>query len=526
MGLIKEKIKSGKTFLGIELGSTRIKASLIDDSFSPVASGSFEWENRLENGYWTYSLDDVDKGIKACYKALSEEVSERYGVKIETFGAIGVSAMMHGYLAFDKEDNLLTPFRTWRNTTTEEAAKILSDAFDFNIPQRWSIAHLYQAILNKEEHIDKISYITTLSGYIQYMLTGKHEIGIGDASGMFPLCGTDYDKKMLDKFDDLVKGEKLPCKVREILPEVKVAGENDSYLTESGALFLDPTGTLKPGILVCPPEGDAGTGMVATNSVLPKTGNISAGTSVFSMLVLENPLKERHTDVDIVSTPSGESVAMVHCNNCSNELDSWVNIFCEFSELMGLETDKSMVYEKLYNLALSGNSDGIAVFNYLSGEHITDIKKGKPMYFRLPEKKMHLADFIKAQLNSAFATLSIGMDILFREENVRAELFTAHGGIFKTKGVAQKILADALDTPVSVMETSGEGGAWGMALLAAYAVLGRDKTLGEWLESEVFKNDKGTIINPDKEAVRDFNNYKKLFLSGLKAESALEEIKG
>ncbi len=524
--MIKEKIKSGKTFLGIELGSTRIKASLIDDSFSPVASGSFEWENRLENGYWTYSLDDVDKGIKACYKALSEEVSERYGVRIETFGAIGVSAMMHGYLAFDKEDNLLTPFRTWRNTTTEEAAKILSDAFDFNIPQRWSIAHLYQAILNKEDYIDKISYITTLSGYIQYMLTGKHEIGIGDASGMFPVDGADYDNKMLDKFDCLVKEEKLICKAREMLPVVKVAGENDSYLTERGALFLDPTGTLKPGILVCPPEGDAGTGMVATNSVLPKTGNISAGTSVFSMLVLENPLKERHSDVDIVSTPSGESVAMVHCNNCSNELDSWVNIFCEFSELMGLETDKSMVYEKLYNLALSGNSDGIAAFNYLSGEHITDIKKGKPMYFRLPEKKMHLADFIKAQLNSAFATLSIGMDILFREENVRAELFTAHGGIFKTKGVAQKILADALDTPVSVMETSGEGGAWGMALLAAYAVLGRDKTLGEWLESEVFKNDKGTIINPDKEAVRDFNNYKKLFLSGLKAESALEEIKG
>ena len=434
--------------------------------------------------------------------------------------------MMHGYLAFDKEDNLLTPFRTWRNTTTEEAAKILSDAFDFNIPQRWSIAHLYQAILNKEDYIDKISYITTLSGYIQYMLTGKHEIGIGDASGMFPVDGADYDNKMLDKFDCLVKGEKLPCKVRKILPEVKVAGENDSYLTESGALFLDPTGNLKPGILVCPPEGDAGTGMVATNSVLPKTGNISAGTSVFSMLVLEKPLKERHPEVDIVTTPSGESVAMVHCNNCSNELDSWVNIFCEFSELIGLETDKSMVYEKLYNLALSGNSDGIAAFNYLSGEHITDIKKGKPMYFRLPEKKMHLADFIKAQLNSAFATLSIGMDILFREENVRAELFTAHGGIFKTKGVAQKILADALDTPVSVMETSGEGGAWGMALLAAYAVLGRDKTLGEWLESEVFKNDKGTIINPDKEAVRDFNNYKKLFLSGLKAESALEEIKG
>ena len=380
--------------------------------------------------------------------------------------------------------------------------------------------------MNKEDYIDKISYITTLSGYIQYMLTGKHEIGIGDASGMFPVDGADYDNKMLDKFDCLVKGEKLPCKVRKILPEVKVAGENDSYLTESGALFLDPTGNLKPGILVCPPEGDAGTGMVATNSVLPKTGNISAGTSVFSMLVLEKPLKERHPEVDIVTTPSGESVAMVHCNNCSNELDSWVNIFCEFSELIGLETDKSMVYEKLYNLALSGNSDGIAAFNYLSGEHITDIKKGKPMYFRLPEKKMHLADFIKAQLNSAFATLSIGMDILFREENVRAELFTAHGGIFKTKGVAQKILADALDTPVSVMETSGEGGAWGMALLAAYAVLGRDKTLGEWLESEVFKNDKGTIINPDKEAVRDFNNYKKLFLSGLKAESALEEIKG
>ena len=524
--MIKEKIKSGKTFLGIELGSTRIKASLIDDTFAPIASGSFEWENRLENGYWTYSLDDVHIGVKACYRALSEDVFTRYGIKLETLGAIGVSAMMHGYLALDKEDNLLTPFRTWRNTTTEDASKILSDAFDFNVPQRWSIAHLYQAILNKEEHIDKISYITTLSGYIHYLLTGKHEIGIGDASGMFPLCGTDYDKKMLDKFDDLVKDEKLPYKVREILPEIKVAGENDSYLTESGALFLDPTGTLKTGILVCPPEGDAGTGMVATNAVLPETGNISAGTSVFSMLVLKKPLKARYPEVDIVTTPSGENVAMVHCNNCSNELDSWVNIFKEFSELMGYKEDKSTVYEKLYNLALSGNSDGIAAFNYLSGEHITDIKEGKPMYFRLPEKKMHLADFMRAQLNSAFATLSIGMDILFREENVRAELFTAHGGIFKTKRVAQKILADALDTPVAVMETSGEGGAWGMALLAAYAVLGGDKALGEWLECEVFKNNKGAVINPEKEAVADFDNYKKLFLSGLKAESALEEILG
>ncbi len=523
--MVKEKIKNGKTFLGIELGSTRIKASLIDDTYTPIASGSFEWENRFENGYWTYSLDAIHNGVKMCFFDLTKDVFSKYGVQLENVGAIGVSAMMHGYLAFDKDDNLLTPFRTWRNTTTEEASKKLSECFDFNVPQRWSIAHLYQAIINKEEHIDKISYITTLSGYIQYLLTGKHEIGIGDASGMFPLDGTDYDKTMLDKFDNLVKDEKLTRKVREMLPVVKVAGENDSYLTESGALFLDPTGTLKPGILVCPPEGDAGTGMVATNAVLPETGNISAGTSVFSMLVLKKPLKERHPEVDMVATPSGAPVAMIHCNNCCNELDTWVNIFYEFSELMGYKTDKSTVYEKLYNHALSGNSSGLVAYNYLSGEHITEIKNGKPMYFRMPENKMHLADFMKAQLNSAFVTLSIGMDVLFREENVRAELFNAHGGLFKTEGVAQKILADALDTPVSVMETSGEGGAWGMALLAAYAALGNNKSLGKWLESEVFKNNKGTIINPEKEAVADFNNYKKLFLSGLKAESALEKIK-
>jgi len=522
--MIKEKIQKGKTFLGIELGSTRIKASLIDDCFNPVASGSFDWENDFSDGYFTYSLDNIHKGVGECFKSLSENVFAEYGIVLKKVGAIGVSAMMHGYLAFDKDDNLLVPFRTWRNTTTKEAADKLTEALGFNIPQRWSIAHLYQAILNNEPHVEKISHITTLAGYIHYLLTGKREIGIGDASGMFPVSGNDYDGKMLNIFSDIVKDKNFSWDIRKILPKVKTAGKRGSYLTEEGAKLLDPEGKLESGIPICPPEGDAGTGMVATNAVLQRTGNVSAGTSIFAMLVLEKPLNKLYRQIDIVTTPDGSPVAMVHCNNCCNELDTWVNIFGEFASLMGISADKTTLYETLYRHAASGNSDKIVAYNYLSGEHITEISKGRPMYFRLPEAKMNLADFMKAQLYSSVATLTTGMDILFNEENVSADRFSAHGGLFKVAGVAQQILANALKSSVSVMETAGEGGAWGMALLAAFMMNETSKSLGEWLETEVFKDINNVTLKPEPEQMADFEQYMKRYKTGLSAQRKLEEV--
>ena len=522
--MLKEKILTGKTYLGIELGSTRIKASLIDDGFVPVASGSFEWENQFEEGYWTYPLDSIHKGVQACFANLVEDVLNKYGLPLKKVGAIGVSAMMHGYLAFDKDDNLLTPFRTWRNTTTEEAADILTDTFQFNIPQRWSIAHLYQAISDNEPHIYKIAHITTLAGYIHYLLTGRREVGIGDASGIFPINDGDYDGSMLKKFDTLIEKWGFSWDIKELLPEVRKAGEKGAYLTEYGARLLDPTGCFEPGIAVCPPEGDAGTGMVATNAVLPCTGNVSAGTSAFAMLVLEKPLKKLHRQIDIVTTPDGCDVAMVHCNNCCNELDIWVSIFGEFAELMGNAMDKTRLYELLYHNAMTGSGDGNVAYNYLTGEHITEISKGRPMYFRLPESNITLADFMKVQLYSAVATLTIGMDILFNEECVRSHRFSAHGGLFKVKGVAQQILANALKTPVSVAETAGEGGAWGMALIAAYMMRETDKSLGEWLATEVFCNMKTTTLAPDYEQSREFEEYMKRYRAGLEALMKLEEI--
>lgn len=522
--MLKEKIRTGKTYLGIELGSTRIKASLIDDAYKPVASGSYNWENTFENGYWTYTLDSIHKGVKECFKNLAENVLEQFGVPLETVGAIGVSAMMHGYLVFDKEGNLLVPFRTWRNTTTEEASDKLTEALRFNIPQRWSIAHLYQAILNKESHVSEIAHITTLAGYIHYLLTGKYEVGIGDASGMFPIKGKDYDDEMLDKFNAIIQDNNFSWNIRDILPKVKMAGESGASLTEAGARFLDPSGTLQPGIPICPPEGDAGTGMVATNAVLPGTGNVSAGTSVFSMLVLEKPLKNIHRQIDVVTTPDGSDVAMVHCNNCCNELDTWVNIFGEFAELIGNPVDKTTLYGLLYRHAMSGNSNAVVAYNYLSGEHVTGISKGRPMYFRMPESKMHLADFMKAQLYSALATLTIGMDILFNEENVHADRFSAHGGLFKIPGTAQQILANALKTSVSITETAGEGGAWGMALLAAYMMNKTNKSLGEWLESDVFSDTKITTLTPVPEHTIEFEEYINRYKAGLEAEMKLEVI--
>ena len=522
----QEKIAHGKICLGIELGSTRIKATLIDDTPSPIASGSHDWENRFENGFWTYSLDDIHNGVRSCYAALKKDISEKYGVTLENIGAVGISAMMHGYLAFDKDDRLLVPFRTWRNTATEQAATELTKLFGFNIPQRWSIAHLYQAILNKEPHVPEISHITTLAGYINYLLTGKRAVGIGEASGMFPVSGNDFDGAMLDKFNVAASAHGFKQDIRELLPDVMTAGETVGKLTEEGAKFLDPSGDLKAGASVCPPEGDAGTGMVATNAVLPKTGNVSAGTSIFSMLVLEKPLYGVYPEIDIVTTPDGAPVAMVHCNNCCSELDAWVNMFGEFSALTGNPLDKSQLYETLYKNALNGsaNCGGVTAYNYLSGEPVTGVESGRPMYFRTPDSKMSLANFFRAELYSSFAALRYGMDILFEKEGVAAEQFTGHGGLFKVEGVAQQFLADALDTPVSVMKTAGEGGSWGMALLAAYMLGSDGLSLPDWLEQKVFAGMEKKTVSPDENGVRGFGEYMKRYKAGLPAERKLGDV--
>lgn len=520
---IQEKITQGRTFLGIEFGSTRIKASLIDDTYAVIASGSHVWENRLENGYWTYSIDDIRDGLQKCYADLKKDVKNQYGVTLDVIGAIGISAMMHGYMPFDKDDNILVPFRTWRNTTTEKAARELTTLFGFNIPQRWSIAHLYQAILDNEPHIKDITHITTLGGYVHFLLTGERALGVGDASGMFPISGGGYDTEMLGKFDNILNEKKIGFKTIEVLPRVMTAGEKCGTLTEQGALLLDPEGDLKSGIPFCPPEGDAGTGMTATNAVLPKTGNISAGTSVFSMLVLEKPLTRVYPEIDVVTTPDGAPVAMVHCNSCCSELDAWVGVFGEFAELFGIAADKSELYERLYKKALGGDCDcgGVTAYNCLSGEPVIGVENGRPMYFRSPDSKMTLANFMRAELYSAFAALIHGMNILFKRENVTADTFTGHGGLFKVEGAAQQILSDALNTPVSVMKTAGEGGAWGMALLAAYSVNGGNMPLAEWLESAVFTDmDKHTLL-PNEKGTRGFAEYMKRYTNGLDAERKL-----
>lgn len=520
---IREKIERGETFLGIEFGSTRIKASLIDDSFAPVADGSHAWENRLENGYWTYSPEDIHGGLQACYADLKRDVRERYGVTLETLGAVGISAMMHGYMPFSKGGRLLVPFRTWRNTTTEKAARELTELFGFNIPQRWSIAHLYQAVLDNEPHIAQLAHITTLAGYIHYLLTGERGVGIGEASGMFPISGGGYDTAMLEKLDGVLSEKNISFKVGDVLPRVLTAGERCGTLTEQGARFLDPEGDLKPGAPFCPPEGDAGTGMTATNAVLPRRGNISAGTSIFSMLVLEKPLSHVYPEIDVVTTPDGSPVAMVHCNNCCSELDAWVGIFGEFAELFGITPGKSELYERLYKKALKGDADcgGVTAYNCLSGEPVIGVEDGRPMYFRTPDSKMNLSNFMRAQMYSAFAALSRGMDKLFKLENVNAETFMAHGGLFKVEGAAQQLLADALNTPVSVMKTAGEGGAWGMALLAAYSVNGGGKPLAEWLDGAVFADMGKRTVLPNEKGTCGFAEYMKRYVNGLDAERSL-----
>lgn len=515
--MIKKKILEGYTFLGIELGSTRIKACLIDDSYTPVASGSYEWENKFENGYWTYSIDEILNGVKACYASLRKDVLEKYNINLTKIGSIGISGMMHGYLAFDSENKLLVPFRTWRNTTTEKAAAELTDLFNFNIPQRWCIAHLYQAILNGEEHVNRIAHITTLSGYIHYLLTGKWEIGVCEASGMFPVLGNDYNTEMLEKFENLISKHNLPWNIGDILPEVKVCGKTGALLTQAGAELLDISGNLSAGIPICPPEGDAGTGMVATNSVKPKTGNISAGTSVFSMLVLEKPLNDMYEEIDIVATPDAFPVAMVHSNNGCSEVDVWVKIFGEFASMVGANIDNSNLYKLLYENALSGDIDcgEVISYNFLASEPVAGIKNGVSMYFRTSQSKMTLANFFRSQLNATIAVLKIGMDILVKNENIFADCFNAHGGLFKVKGVAQQLLANALNTAISVSETSGEGGAWGMALLAAYMMKKENYSLGDWLDAKVFGNIKKETLLPDLEAVEGFNKFFEQYKLGL-----------
>ncbi len=520
------KIKNGETFLGIEFGSTRIKAVLTDGGFSCIAIGAYDWENKFRDGYWTYSLDEIRKGLQGCFGNLAKNVYVKYGVELNTIGAIGISGMMHGYLAFDKNDNLLVPFRTWRNTTTEKAADELTKLFGFNIPQRWSIAHLYQAVLNEEAHIPEVAHITTLAGYIHFLLTGRRELGVGEASGMFPIAGGAYDAEMLKKFDNLIKPQGFIWSIYDILPKVRNAGEKGAYLTEEGAKLLDPAGKLKAGIPLCPPEGDAGTGMVATNAVKPKTGNVSAGTSIFAMIVLEEDLRNIHKEIDVVTTPDGAPVAMVHCNNCCGELDAWVKMFGEFAALAGISIEKSALYELLYNSTLSADADcgGITSFNYLSGEPVTGIEKGRPLYFRSNEAKMNVANFMKSQIYSAVATLTLGMDILLNQENVKVDEIQAHGGLFKAKGIAQQILSDALSTNVAVTETAGEGGAWGMALLAAYMTDERNNTLGEWLNDKVFSKMQSTVVNPKEDGTRGFKEYLDRYKAAIDAVKKLEEV--
>ncbi len=519
---IQEKIQSGRTYLGIEFGSTRIKAVLVDDTFAPIASGSHDWQNRYENGVWTYSPDDITTGLQHCYASLVEDVKQKYGVTPATYGAMGISGMMHGYMAFDKDDNLLVPFRTWRNTITEQAASELSELLGFNIPQRWSIAHLYQAVLNGEEHVKDIAHINTLAGYIHYRLTGKRQVGVGEASGIFPVEGIEYNTEYITKTNKLLVNKGFSGKLLEVLPEVLGAGAKEAVLTAEGAKLLDPTGTLQPGVPLCPPEGDAGTGMAATNSVLPRTGNVSAGTSIFAMLVLDKPLKGCYPEIDVVTTPDGAPVAMVHCNNCCSELDAWVNVFGEFAELSSHAVSKPELYELLYRNALGGDPDcgGTVAYNFLSGEPVAGAENGRPMYFRTPDGKFNLANLFRAEIYSTMAALKLGMDILFDKEQVSVDKITGHGGLFKTKGVAQQFLADGLGCAVSVMKTAGEGGAWGMALLAAYSVCGGGKSLPEFLGSEVFGGMKSTTLQPEEKGAEGFRKFMENYKRGLAAEYA------
>ncbi|MBP5764976.1 MAG: FGGY-family carbohydrate kinase [Bacteroidales bacterium] len=533
----KQTIEAGKAILGIEFGSTRIKAVLIDQENKPIAQGSHEWENQLVDGLWTYSTEAIWYGLEDCYADLRKNVKQQYDCEIEVLASIGISAMMHGYMAFgpngmatsrtlpSESEKILVPFRTWRNTNTGPAAAKLSELFNFNIPLRWSISHLYQCILEDQPHVKDITYLTTLAGYIHWRLTGEKVLGIGDASGMLPIDSTtkNYDATMVKKFNDLIAGKGYPWKVEDILPKCLVAGENAGYLTEHGAHRLDVTGHLKPGCPLCPPEGDAGTGMTATNAVKQRTGNVSAGTSSFSMIVLEKELSKPSEMIDMVTTPDGSPVAMVHCNNCTSDINAWVKLFKEYQELLGVPVDMNEVYGKLYNNAMTGDPDcgGILSYNYISGEPVTGLAEGRPLVVRSANDKFNLANFFRANLYATVAVLKLGNDVLFKEEKIKVDRITGHGGLFKTKGVGQRVLAAALGSPISVMETAGEGGAWGIALLAGYMVNNsKGLTLADYLEDVVFAGNTGVEIAPTQEDIDGFNQYIKNYSAGLAIEQA------
>lgn len=526
MGLdAKNAIENGRTALGIEFGSTRIKAVLIDEKHEVLAIGNHDWENQLVNNIWTYSLDAIWKGLQDCYQDLAKSVQENYGTQIRTLGSLGFSAMMHGYMAFDKDGELLVPFRTWRNTITQEASEKLTALFGYHIPQRWSIAHLYQAILNGEDHVGKLNFFTTLAGYIHWQLSGEKVLGVGEASGMFPIDidTKRFNERMIEQFDGLVADKNFNWKLADVMPGVLVAGDRAGTLTEAGAKLLDVTGTLQAGIPMCPPEGDAGTGMVATNSVAQRTGNISAGTSVFAMAVLEKDLSKSYDELDLVTTPDGSLVAMVHCNNCTSDLNAWVNLFKEFQETMGQKVDMNELYGTLYRKALEGDADcgGLLAYGYFSGEHVTGFEEGRPLFVRTPDAKFNLANFMRVNLFTALGAIKIGMDILFKLENVTLDELLGHGGLFKTEGVGQRIVAAAVNVPVSVMKTAGEGGAWGIAVLANYMMeKGVDETLSDYLNNKVFAGEESVRVEPDARDVAGFETFIERYKKGLAIERA------
>lgn len=523
-------MKDNEMTIGIELGSTRIKAVLIDKNHKVIAQGSHDWENQLVNGIWTYSMDAVTEGIQDCYADLKNNYRKISGEPLQRVGAIGVSAMMHGYLPLDKKGEPLAEFRTWRNTITGEAAEKLTEVFDFNIPQRWSIAHLYQAILNGENHITDIDYLTTLAGYIHWRLTGQKVMGVGEASGMFPIDSEalDYDAKMLDQFDALVADKNYPWKLKEILPQVLVAGDKAGTLTDEGVKFLDPEGDLQPGIPVAPCEGDAGTGMAATNSVAVYTGNVSAGTSDFAMIVTDHALGV-HREIDMVTTPAGHPVAMVHCNNCTSDINAWIKLMMEFAKTMGVTLDAGEVFTTMFNKSMEADLDcgGLLSYNYFSGEGVTDIDEGRPMFLRMPDANFNLANFMRTHILSALATLKIGLDILNTEESVRIDKLYGHGGFFKTPGVGQKMLSAAAGAPVTVMETAGEGGPYGMALLAGYMIWkDENESLEAYLENKVFTEAKSVTLKADEADQKGFDEYLALYRQAFSVErTAVEDMK-
>lgn len=528
---IKKLIEDGKTALGIEFGSTRIKAVLADYDGNVLAMGGFSWENTLKDGIWTYSLEDVDKGMAACYSSLLEDVKAKYGIGITTLGALGISAMMHGYVALDKNDKQIAVFQTWRNTNTEQAADKLTELFNYNIPLRWSVAHLYQRILDGEAHVKELAFVNTLAGYVHHRLSGEKVLGVGDASGMFPIDSAthDYNQRMVDDFDKLIEPYGYSWKLRDLFPKVLVAGESAGCLSPKGAALLDLTGQLKPGIPMCPPEGDAGTGMTATNAVGPRTGNVSAGTSIFAMLVLEHDLKKLYREIDMVTTPSGHPVAMSHANNGTSDLNAWVHMFGEFCELMGIKADEGELFEKLYRHSLEGDPDcgGILSYGYYSGENVTFINEGRPMFMRTANSKLSLANFMKSHLYTSLGACKIGLDILMKDEGVKVDYLMGHGGLFKTEGVAQRYLSAAVNAPVTVMQTASEGGAWGIALLAAYMVDGfRSGKLEDYLSKRVFDKLAGSTLRADAKDVEGFEIFTKRYTDCLDVErTAIECIK-